>query len=803
MSVGSRRTSSRSTPAGGSLSFNASYRYTAAFTNLPATLTATDTGGTIVIRGTPAGAAVINGTLTVQDSVSSITVPITIRVQATGRSLPGGAYELYHGQSVNRLLPALRNAAGTPVYRASNTAGLAALGLTITGQRITGTAREGSTSFSWHVQDRQAVGDTTLYTAQSTIRVSVGPRLSVLRTAPAISVVEGTNVNRTLPRASGGYGAIRYRKRDLLGLSGTDLSLSDDGIVSGNAASVGPGTSYPNGFTRTVRLEVYDSVGNTAPIDLPVSISDTPVTAAPLVLPGRTVDVPSGFTGGITVPTWISGGGSVASALRATGGKTPYTYAALTGLPAGVIYTPVNPPQLAFALTASDDETDVTLSRSVTDANSNTASGSLRLIIRARLLFQPITELVATTGGAVSVSRTLRATGGRPPYTYSVKTNLPSGSGCSAAVSGDVVTITGASPVAGAYQATMLATDWHGRTVETPLHFRIGHQDDGTDSDTFRFLESEFVLNVAAGDEVVWLVPTPVRATGGVVSVKIVPDPPIRIAQPAVNADGVWSVGGDVPPDSLPREEVRELVATDSTGATARADLIIRIRERRPSTVPGACGVGVVTREPQNPYIPFTPGDTTPDSTGFGAIRSFTPDAFIKAPGEDITFSWEVVGNFAGVPILEVDFYWQDGANPWCRPGVPRMNPQPSVEHVTADNHRQSVPMEPGVYIYRLEALRAGQSRPYLRADYWDISVLVTEDADATHLSRSKGDMPGDWPSVLQIGVKGAQPTGDWSVDDKPVRVSDAVLTDRTPDPADPTPIVEPEGTDPDSGGAG
>ena len=200
------------------------------------------------------------------------------------------------------------------------------------------------------------------------------------------------------------------------------LGFSTTGVISGTPAAAG---TFP--FTVTVT----DSLGGKASrLFTIVVVQGLTVTTAP-TLPGASIGV------------------QYSDFLQATGGSAPYTWTNTTGfLPPGLSLK-TNGDLFGFATTTGSYSFTV----QVTDSLGHQASAVLAITVAPVLIITTSALPGGTVGGAYSQS--LAATGGTPPYTWSVASgSLPQGLTLSPAGS-----ITGTASTAGTFSFTVLVTD--------------------------------------------------------------------------------------------------------------------------------------------------------------------------------------------------------------------------------------------------------------------------------------------------------------------------------------------------------
>jgi hypothetical protein len=233
------------------------------------------------------------------------------------------------------------------------------------------------------------------------------------------------------------------------------LTFSGDQSDNGATATLS-GTTTADLLNLTVEIEVVDSNGNTAEafLFLSTSTSLTIVTTSPL--PQATVS------------------GDYSVQLEASGVNTPFTWSLDTSSPAMPAGLSLSSSGLLTG--PSTVATNTNLVFRVTDAIGDFSTKPLQFISVVSTLAITTTSLPVATAGR-PYSATLAATGGAPPFTWSISPNsanlLPSG-----------LTL---NPAAGTITGTTLAA-----TFNEPITFRV------TDSiDVIK--EATFSLQVIAG----------------------------------------------------------------------------------------------------------------------------------------------------------------------------------------------------------------------------------------------------------------------------------------------------------------
>jgi hypothetical protein len=266
---------------------------------------------------------------------------------------------------------------------------------------------------------------------QFSILINPAPAINITITPATLPTGITGNTYSQLLTATGGVGPYTFALAS--GSLPSGLSLSSGGIVSGTLTAAGSSS-----FT----IQATDSQAHTGSQGYSVGITAPPVVTPPIVDTGvsiTTKSLPNGTVGTDYTPS-----------LAATGGIVPYTWSAdIRTLPPGV-----------------------TLSTSGVFSGKPTVAGSFRISVRVADIVgnsdgtvypmtvtgPPIsitTTSLANATIAVSYSGSVQATGGVPPYAFSVITgSLPAG--LSLAADG---TITGTPTAAGTSNFTVQVTD--------------------------------------------------------------------------------------------------------------------------------------------------------------------------------------------------------------------------------------------------------------------------------------------------------------------------------------------------------
>ncbi len=388
-----------------------------------APLTLGSTTGTI--SGTPTTAGTLSFTVQVKDAnsntatqaLSIVVSPTALKISTT--SLPGGTVGTPYSQTVTA-------SGGTTPYTWSITSGsLAPLTLASTTGVISGTpTTAGTLSFTVQVKDANS------NTATQALSIVVSPAALTITTTSLPYGIVGTAYSQTVT-ASGGTTPYTW---SVSAGSLAPLTLgSTTGVISGTPTTVG---------TLSFTLQVKDANSKTATQALSIIVSPTTLTITTTSLPGGTVGSAYSQTlaasGGTTPYTWSVSAGSVA----------PLTLGSTTGTISG---TPTAAGTLVFTV-------------QVKDANSNTATQALSIVVSSPALKITTTSLPGGTVGT-AYSQTLAASGGTTPYTWSVS----AGSLAPLTLGSTTGTISGTPTAAGTLSFTTQVKDANSNTATQAL----------------------------------------------------------------------------------------------------------------------------------------------------------------------------------------------------------------------------------------------------------------------------------------------------------------------------------------------
>ena len=358
-------------------------------------------------------------------TVSSAQSPLTI----LNSSFPIGAV----GQSYAQALSA---SGGIPPYSWSAT-GQIPPGLAVNSVgTISGTPRVGGTySLTLNVVDvRQATASKTL----SIVISGPGPAPLTVTTTALPSSAVGQSYSQTLT-ATGGTPPYRWSTG-----TGFPTFLTLDpatGTVSGTPTASG---------VYNFSVVVTDSVSLSATGNVSVAVNNPP--------PSITTQSPI-FGGTLGVP--------YVQTFQATGGNPPYTWKIVSGDAGGLILDP------ASGNLQGTPQTTGTFNFTIqaTDRSGASATQAFSLVVSPPTLTITTTSSLpaATVGVSYSQKLSVVASGGTPPYTWSVISGAVPGLSLDSAS----LTLSGTPTTAGAFNFTLQATDSANLTATRPIGLTV------------------------------------------------------------------------------------------------------------------------------------------------------------------------------------------------------------------------------------------------------------------------------------------------------------------------------------------
>ena len=390
---------------------------------LPAGLTLDKSG---LLHGTPSSAGTFSISILANDGISpaaalsaNITIygPITI----TTSSLPSGVYQQTYG-------PVTMVANGGSGNFTWSATGLPA-GVTISNGVIGGSPTAGGT-FPVTISLTDNISSQTA-TQNFSVTVSYA-NLSVTPPGP-IGVAVGGSVSTNLT-ATGGLSPYKWQP---VGSLPAGFALTGAGALTG--MPVQPGN-------LAIQVQVTDAEAQPATMQLTVNVNVLGFTT--------TSPLPSG----LTTATY-------SQPLAATGGTPPYSFSA-SGLPSGLSLTSSG--TLNGAMKKSGT---YSFNIQVADNGGITAASAYSLTVSGPgpLTLTPLTLTSGTANVLYSASLSTAATGGNPPYQWSVQAGtLPAG-----VTFGATGVMSGTPTVSGMYSFTVQATDGSGANASAPVSLQI------------------------------------------------------------------------------------------------------------------------------------------------------------------------------------------------------------------------------------------------------------------------------------------------------------------------------------------
>jgi eukaryotic-like serine/threonine-protein kinase len=268
---------------------------------------------------------------------------------------------------------------------------------------------------------------TTLLSATATVSPASQSLTSCTAAAPTFTFSGTISDNKPgtvsyhwkLPSGTGATQTVDFTQAGSKTVTTTYKPTSDDATGSGSLIVTSPGSATSDGATFSVTCGHTLTITNSAP---------------------ATATVGTAYSGTVT----------------ASGGTGTYTWAAVTGLPAGLKAT-----ASGATLTISGTPTaagTATVALSVHDSTSPEGTGTASLTLTVSAPTMAVTTTAATTATVgTAYSGTATVTGGNGTYTWAAETGLPAG--LKATASGATLTISGTPTTAGTYTVGLSASD--------------------------------------------------------------------------------------------------------------------------------------------------------------------------------------------------------------------------------------------------------------------------------------------------------------------------------------------------------
>jgi len=402
--------------------------YTWRATGLPSGLAMSTTG---TITGTPNVPGTSTPTVTVTDAQSrstsktfGLTVSGPILSITTASPLPAASIGKNYSLTFNV-------AGGTSPYLWSVSAGLPA-GMTLDSNSGVLSGRPGTSgTFTFTVQ----VADSTQSTASKVFTLTVpAPPLTITTLPPLFNGIVGVPYAQTFS-ASGGKSP--YRWSIASGDIGT-LTLDPSGALQGTPQQTG---------TLSFTVQVTDAAGAVASQAFTVVVS----------LPQLTITTNSSLPDAAV-------GVAYSQQFSVSGGVAPYTWSVTGGAPPGLV---LNPSTATLAGMPTSPGA-FTILINANDAGGSSTTKSFRLNVSpAALKITSESQLPSVTVGS-SVSQSMTAVGGLPPYTWSAN-GLPLG----VTIDPSTGLLSGTVAAAGAFAFTVRVTDSLQASVVSLLHINV------------------------------------------------------------------------------------------------------------------------------------------------------------------------------------------------------------------------------------------------------------------------------------------------------------------------------------------
>ncbi len=398
------------------------YSWTVSAGTLPPGLSLSSAG---TLSGTPTADGNYSFTVRATDAASqaatrALSLQVGAALTVTTSSLPSGTI----GTAYSSQLTA---SGGTGPFSWAITSGTLPAGLTLSSAGLVSGTPTAAGSSTFIVQ----VTDASSRTATKALTLQVSASITITTTTLPGGTV-GTSYSQQLSAAGG---ATPYAWTIASGSLPAGLTLSASGVISGTPTAAG---------SPSFTVRVTDAASRTATQSLTITVSSS-LTIGTTSLPGGIVGV--GYS----------------QQLAAAGGTTPYAWVVSSG---------TLPPGLSLSSTGVLSGTpttagSVTFTVRVTDAASRTDTQALTLTVGSSLSIGTTTVPEGTVG--TNYSQQLSATGGAPPYAWSVTSGaLPDGLTLSG---GGVLSGTPTAP--GNFSFTVAVSDAGNGSASQPLTLAV------------------------------------------------------------------------------------------------------------------------------------------------------------------------------------------------------------------------------------------------------------------------------------------------------------------------------------------
>lgn len=574
-------------------------------------------GTTGVISGTPTSAGQFTLNVTLADStggsiIRGFTLNVLLPLKILTSSLPGG--------SVGAAYPAqtLAGSGGQSPYTWSIPPATLPPGLTLnpTLGTISGTpSSSGVYPFTVTMKDSQN------NTTTANLSISVGGGIAITpSTLPGGTV--GTAYSQTLTETSG---QPPCTWSVAAGTLPTGLTLDPaSGVLSGTPTAAG---------TFAFTAQVTDSLGSTGQMRYSVTIANAPLAVTISSLPGATV------------------GAAYSQTLTATGGQSPYTWTIITGTLPGGLALNATTGAITGSPTASGQSK---FTVQATDAAKATAQAQLSITVTAALTIGTA-SLPGGTVGLAYPSQILTASGGTPPYSWSVSSGtLPAG----LTLDPPSGTISGTPTAAGTSSFTVTVTDAAKNTASKPFSIVVAAPAPPTLTIGGAPATSGFEQQLGL-----------TLSTGSVYPLDITGTMTLTFAPSVTPASGVddqmiqFSTGGRVANFTIPANSTKPVFSGGSipailTGTTAGTITLTTVLQDSNGNPLGTTTKTIV----DNSGVPFISSVTFQQTTGglvvtvvgFSSTRDMVSGDFTFAPANNVTFAQPAIS----VPLASAFQTW-------------------------------------------------------------------------------------------------------------------------------------------------
>jgi hypothetical protein len=410
------------------------YTWALASGTLPIGLTLNAAG---VLAGTPSQSGTFNFTVSVKDSETTPKVAsqaLSLVVQAAVPALSITTASLSNATSGTAYSTTLAATGGQSPYKWSLASGTFPTGMTLsTAGVLAGTpSQNGTFNFTVSATDSEA----TPLIASKAFSLVVQAALSITTTSLA-NATSGTTYSTTLA-ATGGQSPYKWSLAS--GTLPTGMTLSTAGVLAGTPSQSGT-------FNFTVSATDSEAIPWVASLPLSLLVS-APLSITTTSLPGGTVNT------------------AYSTTVSATGGVASYSWSVSSGaLPTGISLSSAG---VVSGTPSVSGTFNVILGVHDSQGTSTTANFSITIAAAPALQITTTTLPNGTEGSPYDA--TVSATGGAPPYTWSISSgSLPS----AVALAATTGNISGTPSTSGTFTPTLRVTDSANNALTQSYSFTI------------------------------------------------------------------------------------------------------------------------------------------------------------------------------------------------------------------------------------------------------------------------------------------------------------------------------------------